>query len=176
MTQDDANEGLASITECGREYRHIHVEIQDQMTERVYAETYDQYEDTLSKIRDYQKEARCKVKTLRVKEEGNLMTEEGRKERENNHREEERISKVKNSILVEESVFHDKVRIAVEDLSSESIPVLEKSCAKLDTLLDEYFGLLSRAKIAFGGKDFSEHQPHFEELIGGIGSGKVESV
>ena len=31
-TQDDANEGLASITECGREYRHSHVEIQDQMT------------------------------------------------------------------------------------------------------------------------------------------------
>ena len=56
-TEEEISDGLYSIEQIGKDFRHIHVEIQDQMT--------DVYEDTIKKIRSFQKIARFKLKELK---------------------------------------------------------------------------------------------------------------
>ena len=159
---EDVGEGLLSIEEHGKEYRHIHVELKAQLGEDVHDQQYEEFPAVLQKIRDYQKEARLRLKNLKSEMERNSLTEEELKEEQRLRLEEDKIAKVRSSILVEESVLHDKFEIEIEDCSSNDKNSLEDSCVRLQKLLDEYFALISRAKIAFG-KAYAEQEPLFEE-------------
>ena len=99
---------------------------------------------------------------MKISEEGSSISEDVWRDEVKLRREQEENFKVRDSILVEESVLHDKIEIEIDDISSDDKDSLEKSCIRLQNLLDEYFSLVSRAKIAFGS-DFSKQESLFED-------------
>ena len=48
-TEDGVSEGLAYISDLGKEYRHIHIELKELLGEKPYAETYPESHKTLSR-------------------------------------------------------------------------------------------------------------------------------
>ena len=66
-TEEDISDGLFSIEQIGKDFLHIHVEIQDQLKDDdAHAQRYPAYEDTLKRIRSFQKIAHSKLKELKL--------------------------------------------------------------------------------------------------------------
>ena len=184
-TEEEISDGLFSIEQIGKDFRHIHVEIQDQLKDDdAHAQRYPAYDDTLKRIRSFQKIARSKLKELKLSERGMKLTSDAEKleseklrlQNEKHAREQE----VRDSILVDESLIRDKVIIEIEDFTGDSISSIEKFCSRLEHLLDEYFSLISRAKIAFGNDFDTQQKPRFDatvsEIRAQIKAGKVRML
>ena len=80
------------------------------------------------------------------------------------------------SLKIEEQVFHDRLEnellsINIDDLSKTDD--IEKKCAKLEHFLEDYYKLLSKAKIGLGADFEKVFKKTFEELINRINE-KIE--
>ena len=149
-TPDEVHEGIDSITELGKEFRHIHVDLKNEMDPAEYDTLYPEFDLHVQKVRDYVKAGRKMLKTLTgtVAEE----TEMAKKNSAAEEREREQRAatlRVRQSILIEEKVFKEKLKLELDDFEMNDVGSIEKSSVRLEVLLDEYFKLLSRAKIAF---------------------------
>ena len=169
VSDAEISEGLYSIEQVGKDFRHLHVEIKDQINDdEAYAQRHPTYEETMKKIRSYTTIARAKLREVKADSEGKVLTDTEKMELERLRVENEkraREQEVRQSILIDESVIRDKVDIEIEDFSGDDLNSLKNFCSRLENLLDEYFKLVSRAKISFGG-DFDTHQkPLFDKTI-----------
>ena len=72
------------------------------------------------------------------------------------------------AISVEEEVFREKLALEMDELDSDDVVSLERYCVRLENLLDSYFSLISRAKIAFSQDYDSMCKVVFEDTVAKI--------
>ena len=174
-TPEEIREGIDSIGDLGKDLRHLHIELKEEMGDETHTNAYPKFDEQVKQIREYVTEGRKKLKAL-TKVESIAVEIDGAEavarknwkeiaqeelERENKAAE----LRVRNTILIEENVFREKLKPEIEDFEQDDIPSIEKSCSRFESLLDEYFKLLSRAKIAFEGDFETECRAIFEETI-----------
>ena len=57
--------------------------------------------------------------------------------------------KIRDSLRIEEQVFQEKLWSEIENFEFEEIDEIQITCNKFHILLEEYYNVLSRVKIAF---------------------------
>ena len=173
-TTEEIHEGLDSIGDLGRQLRHIHIDLKEEMGNDAYGDAYPNFNEEVEKVRGYVTDARKKLKTVKIKPKEvatpttpNADTKDW-KAIADEHLEKERKEsdmRVRNSILVEEAVFREKLQPEIDDLEEDDLVSLEKSSSRFEFLLDDYYKLLSRAKIAFEGDFDTECKAKFDATI-----------
>ena len=76
--------------------------------------------------------------------------------------------RVRDAISVEEEVFRDKLNVEMDEFDSDDVVSLEEYCVRLEGLLDNYFALISRAKIAFSQDYDNMCKAVFEDTVAKI--------
>ena len=177
-TYEEIQEGIESISQIGRELRHIHISLKEEMGDGPYAEMYTNFAEVLAKIRTYQKDGKTKMKTCSKKDgdespnsslaqkllETTLAAKNKVEEEQVDERKEANM-RVRKSILVEEEVFRDKLDIEMNQYKKEDVVSVEKYCVRFEQLLDSYFGLLSRAKVAYSDDYDAECKEIFAKTV-----------
>ena len=158
-TLDEVLEGLDVISESGKGYRHIHVELEVAMGEVDYLADYPKAGEITDKIRQYQADAKIKSRRLK-QEESEHATAKLLADRE----ELELRSKMA-SVEVEEQVFRAKLTDEIENFELGEITGIQNSCKRFEHLLDECYSLLSKAKIVFGVDFDAKYKDLFDDSI-----------
>ena len=164
-TIDELNESIEHVAEVGKTFRHIHVELRSVMSEKEYENNYNDFQNTIDKIRSFIKDAKEKLKKAKMEEEekvkkaemeekekikkAKLEVEEKLKETKIKEKEEEE-EKLKRSLKIEEEVFRERLTPELEPFQSSDMDEIKENCDRLELLRDEYFKLLSKVKIVFG--------------------------
>ena len=175
VNHSELTEGLDSIGSLGRQFRHVHIELKDALDEPTYEMEYsEKYATTLTDVRTYQKDARQRIRDLGAAKPGNEVpaVEEDRDESyistRSDDKEGEEAARVRTSITIEEQVFQEKLMSEIEVFDTASRSSVEKSCARFEFLLDEYYNLLGRAKIAFNDRFDDECKELFDKTLSQI--------
>ena len=165
---EDIQEGLDNIAALSKEFRHLHIQLQEELGKVTYDAEFTEFNSLLAEIRKYQKDGKAKLKSI-PKGQNDLLAStriqldaEKEKDRLDNE------MRVRKSILVEEEVFREKMKMEVVDFDSTSISSIERLCIRFEQLLDDYFQLLSKAKIAFSDDYERECKDIFEKTLSEI--------
>ena len=142
-SSDEIQDGLNSIGQIGKDCRHIHIQLKEEMGEET---EFVEFDAILAKIRKYQKDAKTFLKTIPKNQEDLLATTKIKLDEDKERHRLENVSMVRNSVLVEESVFCEKLRMKVADFDMTSIISIQKKCIRFEQLLDDYFQVLTKAK------------------------------
>ena len=108
-TAEDIQEGLNTIAQLSKEFRHLHIQLQEELGKEDYDTEYAEFSNFLADIRKYQKDGKAKLKSVPKGQNDLLATtriqldEEKEKERLDNE------TRVRKSILVKEEVFREKL-------------------------------------------------------------------
>ena len=131
VNEDEIMDGVGVMTELGKQFRHIHIELKDEMGDN-YEGQYPEYEKTNELVLAFLREAKSKLRVL--KEE-----------------------KYKNGLRVEEEVLILKIRELDRGKisASEDLQDLDDRITKTEALLSDSFNLSARLKKGFG-KEFDE--------------------
>ena len=153
-TKQDLTEGMEQISDLGKKFRHMHVELKNLMGETEHAEKYPDYDKKCSDVREYIKNVRLKIKKLNEDEQKKLFdasevvkTEEEEKLLKLKLSE---VMKVKTSLQIEEEVFGGKIEREIKNFNLENPSCIQKSLDRLEMILDDYFKLFSNVKVAYG--------------------------
>ena len=175
-TLDDVLEGLENVTEVGKNYRHIHVELQVSMAEADYLAEFAKAGDFTDMVRRYQANAKTKSRHLKqVESEATTM-------RVRAEQTEEELKSKRASLEVEEEVFRGKLDDEIKNFELGEITGIKHSCKRFEHLLDECYSLLSRAKILFGTDFDDKYKILFDDSITKIrkqikiGSNKISTL
>ena len=129
---EDIQEGLDTIAQLSKEFRHLHIQLQEELGKENYDAEFTEFNGLLAEIRKYQKDGKAKLKSI-PKGQNDLLAstriqldEEKEKDRLNNE------TRVRKSILVEEEVFREKMKIEVVDFDSTLIRSVERLCIRLE--------------------------------------------
>ena len=168
-TSEEIQDGIESISQIGRELRHIHISLKKEMGDDPYAAAYADFDQILEKIRKYQKDGKVKLRTFSKKQDDDLLSttlaaKKTIEEEQVNERKEANLT-VRNSILIEEQVFREKLEFEMDKLEDDDVLSIEKGCVRFEQLLDNYFALLSRAKVAFSDDYDTECKDLFAKTI-----------
>ena len=161
VSHTELTEGLVSIGSLGRQFRHVHIELKDVMDEEEYNAKYlAKYTTTHTKVRKYQTDGRQRIRDLNTvvipqveaSDESTASTESESKEQQ----ESKETERVRASILTEEQIFQEKLAFEIEGFGTVSQSSVENSCRRFEYLLDKYYNLLSKAKVAFDKDSFEK--------------------
>ena len=170
-TSDEVQNALDSIAQLSKEYRHLHIQLQEELGKEDYGTEYAEFDTLLGNIRKYQKDGKVKLKSILKSQNDSLATndllattriqldEEKEKERLDNE------TRVRKSILVEEEVFQEKLKMEIIDFELTSISSVERHYICFEHFLDDCFQLLSKAKIAFSEDYEKECKDMFEKTL-----------
>ena len=161
-TVDDVLEGLDHVTDLGKDYRHIHIELETAMGETSYLGEYEKASEMSDKVLRFQVDAKKKVKQLKVAEDEQNIA------RITAERQEQELLSKKALIKVEEEVFRGKLKDEIENYELNDLDSIKISCKRFEDLLDECYTLLSRAKIAFGIEFDDTYKDLFDDSISKI--------
>ena len=161
-TVDDVLEGLQHVTDIGKSYRHIHIELESAMGETDYLAAYGKAEEVTEKVRQYQATAKAKSRRLKQQESeidaARIATE----------RQEQDLQAKKASLEIEEQVFRDKLEGEIGNFDLNQVDEIKRSCKGFENLLDECYSLLSRAKIIFRDEFETKYKQGFDDSIAKI--------
>ena len=167
VTEDEISEGLDHISELFKEYRHIHVDLKELLGDEAYATAYPKDEVT-EKARTYMTEAR-KQRKLKSEEKQTEVDKQKVKETEEKvNKEQEEHKSVKALFMIEEQAFHQKLDNEIGSLSLINIEEIKEHGSRFQSLLDEYFKLLPKAKHIFDDKFDEEFKDGFEKTVAKI--------
>ena len=158
-TVDDVLEGLEHVTDIGKSYRHVLLELEAAMGEVDYLAEYPKAGELLAKVRSYQSNARAQSRRLRHEESEKNATravEERRKQEE-----ESKIA----SLEVAEQVFRSKLDDEIKNFTSTDIDEIKHSIKRFESLLDECYSLLSKAKVVFSDTFDEKYKQIFDDSI-----------
>ena len=158
-TVDDVLEGLEHVTDIGKSYRHVLLELEAAMGEVDYLAEYPKAGELLAKVRSYQSNARAQSRRLRHEESEKNATravEERRKQEEE--------SKMA-SLEVAEQVFRSKLEDEIKNFTSTDIDEIKHSIKRFESLLDECYSLLSKAKVVFSDTFDEKYKQIFDDSI-----------
>ena len=125
-TVDDVLEGLQHVTDIGKSYRHIHIELESAMGETDYLAAYGKAEEVTEKVRQYQATAKAKSRRLKQQESeidaARIATE----------RQEQDLQAKKASLEIEEQVFRDKLEGEIGNFDSNQADEIKRSCKRFE--------------------------------------------
>ena len=155
-TEHEVSEGLEVISELSQKYRHVHVELKTLMGENAYAEKYGDYQTRCKTLREYIKNARTKIKTIKQTEQEKLnqaaLSEKKLADERTQGLRLAEEAKAKASLQIQEQVFGEKIKREIANFELKDIASIEKSCDRLEKIVDDYYTLFSNVKIVFGDK------------------------
>ena len=146
---EEIRDGLESIGQTGRDFRHIHILLKEELGEDKYAEVYVDFEDVMKRVRQYQKDAKSKLRTFSKMPDDPLAAARLKMEKDKEIERKETEDRVRRGILIEENVFREKLDAEIADMDRDDLLSIEKYCVRFELLLDNYYALLSKAKVAF---------------------------
>ena len=136
--EDEISEGIAQISELGREYRHIHVELKEILGDNAYGTEYPVNPVTDS-VRNYLTEARDKKRLISMERQGQEDKLKAQEADEKARKEEEERESVKALFMIEEQAFHQKLESEIASITLDDIEDIKVHSARFQSLLDEYF-------------------------------------
>ena len=159
-TCEEISEGMTHITELGKQYRHIHVELKELLGDAPYTAAYPLDDDQEEKawtvrVRQYIRDARTKRKNL---------------EKDPQVSGEKDLDRVRLIFNSEEQAFQDKLSHEIENFEqpTSNIEEIKQKCSRFQTLLDDYFRLLPQARIAYGNEFDDNYKDIFDETVAKI--------
>ena len=161
-TVDDVLEGLENVTEIGKNYRYVHIELETAMGETEYRKAYPKAEEFTDKVRQFQASAKSKSRLLKQQESDNNAA------RIAAERQEIELKLKKASLEVEEQVFRGKLEDEIGNFNLDEVDEIKQSCKRFENLLDECYSLLSKTKAVFSDEFDDKYKQNFEESISKI--------
>lgn len=148
---DDLRESLDAILLLSTEFRHLHVELRCDLGDETYIATYPNVEEFTSKVRDYIKNSKSKLKDLKKGEieggDAKLLTDK------------------QNKFKVEEEVLRERIEREFQNFDLSDSNEIRESCIRLERILVEYYQLLTSIKITFGEKFVDFLGDNFDKTI-----------
>ena len=142
-TMEELQEGIDSVSRTSREYRHIHILLKEELGEEEYAKLYANFEDVMKKVRLYQREAKVKLRTFTKVAEDPLASARLKLEEDKEIDRKETEGRVRNAILIELTVFREKLDAEIADMDRDDLLSIEKYCVHFEHILHTYYALLS---------------------------------
>ncbi len=169
LTISEVQEGMEQVRLLGREFRHIHIELKSIMDEQDYIGEYTQVDDMSEQVKKYLRDGKAKVRNLdkavidaQVQKTADAKTAEEEKDRQSK---ENTQARAKREFDIEESTFQERLKNELDNVSVTDIGEINNSCEKLDFLLNDYYKLLSRAKVIYGNDFDNNPKPKFDDTI-----------
>ena len=130
-SQDEIAEGISVITQLGKEFRHLHVELQSQLGKE-YEGKFLHYTDTDAKINKYLRDAMIKKRELKTTSQTHDKEDE------------------KYRICVEADILQTKVdRVNNEvDFYVVKDNQIDKYVSKMEHFIDEFYSLIGKLKVS----------------------------
>ena len=130
-SQDEIAEGISVITQLGKEFRHLHVELQSQLGKE-YEGKFLHYTDTDAKINKYLRDAMIKKRELKTTSQTHDKEDE------------------KYRICVEADILQTKVdRVNNEvDVYVVKDNQIDKYVSKMEHFIDEFYSLIGKLKVS----------------------------
>ena len=151
MDSDELEEKLGEMSELSKTYRHLHVEIKS--IHENYDDAYPDCKEFSDKIRNFIRDIKKKLKEKSATKSSDKSAE------------------LKSSFQIEESIVSERVDRELKNFDVQSIDDtadLRDGCARFDSLLDDYYGLLSRTKIALKNDFDTDFKDIFDETLSKI--------
>ena len=167
-TLEELREGVESIGQTARDFRHCHIVLKDELGEEEHAKVYPDFEEVLKKVRDYQKEAKAKIRNLSKVTEDPLAAARRKLDEDKEIDRKETEGRVRKNILIEENVFREKLDAEINDMDNDNLLSIEKYCVPFEHLLDNYYALLSKAKVAFSNDYDLQCKDIFDKTVSDI--------
>ena len=104
-TLEELREGVESIGQTARDFRHCHIVLKDELGEEEHAKVYSDFEEVLKKVRDYQKEAKAKIRNLSKVTEDPLAAARLKLDEDKEIDRKETEGRVRRAMLIEETVL-----------------------------------------------------------------------
>ena len=142
-TLEDISEGVASINDAAKAYRHVHVELQVELGDE-YATKYPNYDKTLERVNVFIKRASKQRKILKDPDE--KLVDIGTKVGTNGKGDIEGL-RVNRDIL---DMRIKQVNNSVDIDTASEIAEVNEYIQKMESFLDEYFDLCGRYKHSLG--------------------------
>ena len=147
-TLEDISEGVASISEAAKAYRHVHVELRAELGNG-YANRYPNYGKTLEGVDLFLKRARNQRKTLKAPDEklvgvGTTTGANGKGDIE--------------SLRINRDILDMKIKqvnSSMDLTSASDMSEVTEYIQKMESFLEEYFDLCGRYKHSLG-KEYDE--------------------
>ena len=130
LNSNELEEKLIEMSELVKCYRHVHVELKNIMTTD-YDGAYPNYKTVLDKARNFIKELKKLLRDNSSAAENSILAD------------------LKKSLEIEHTIFSERVDREVENFDAQQLEDsadLRDGCARFDSLLDDYYRLLSRSK------------------------------
>ena len=153
-TKEELTEGMEQISELGKKFRYVHVELKNLLGETEYKEKYPNFEKKCSDVREYIKKVRTKIKEVDLAEKKKVLNaSEAEKAEEEGKLLKAKLSevvKVRTSLEIEERVFGGKIDREIKNFSLENPSCIQRSLDRLELIVDDYYKLFSNVKVAYG--------------------------
>ena len=135
VTEREISEGVSALSELGKSYRHLHVELKSQLGAD-YEDKYPQYGKIHESIKSYFKAAKLKIRSLDSASD---------------------LSK-KRSLLIELDTLEKKVQRVNDavDIYVVFNDDINRYISKMENFIDAFYELISKAKMALDQLDIGE--------------------
>ena len=127
-SSEEIKEGLDSIGQTAKEYRHIHIVLKEELGQQKYVEDYADFEDVMNKVRSFQREAKMKLRTFSKAAEDPLASARLKLEEDKEIDRKEAEGRVRKAIFIEETVFREKLDAEITDIDNDDLISIEKYC------------------------------------------------
>ena len=109
------NDALVTIAQLGKDLRHLHISLKDEMGDEQCAEQYADFDALLEKVRSYQKDGKRKLRNSSQQQDEELLqatwdAKNAIAESQAEERKEANV-RVRDTIFVEEEVFREKLAL-----------------------------------------------------------------
>ena len=127
-SSSEVKEALDSIGQTAKEYRHVHIVLKEDLGAQKHAEDYAEFEEVMNKVRSFQREAKMKLRTFSKAAEDPLASARLKLEEDKEIDRKETEGRVRAAILIEQTVFREKLDAEIADMDSDDLLSIEKYC------------------------------------------------
>ena len=149
---EELEDVLAEVSMLTKKFRHIHVELKYRLGND-YNDSYPEFDKRLEGLRKYTTSVKQKIKLL------------------NSSKAADENEALISSLMIEEKVLHDRLEkelLTFEVEKFSKIDEISERCSKLEHLLEDYYRLLSKAKIGLAEGFDAVFETKFDEMIDSI--------
>ena len=149
LNSNELEEKLAEMSELVKSYRHVHVEIKSMMVDE-YETAYPNYNTVLDEARKFIKDLKTLLRDKSSAAENSTLAE------------------LKKSFEIEHTIFSERVDREVKNFDAQKLEDtadLRDGCARFDSLLDDYYRLLSRSKISLKDEFDAARKDIFDKTL-----------
>ena len=159
-TAGEIDEGVASINDLAKTYRHMHMELRSTLSEEEYGKKYGNYDATLSTVTEFLKRARIRSKCVKMNSDI------------------DKNSKLRDiSLCVDKEILDMKIEQVNDSMDfreASDISEVKGYIQKMETFLNEYFDLAGRCRLSLRDEYDKEHfEGRFKSISDDIKTAKI---